>query len=214
MRTTIVSALAVGLASAVASAGLSSVQSTPVDISSLTVPVDNVWSGDYGTRATKTADKDWGYVTTNAGAGSDSVWIDEIWTGDMHTNTISLDLIGGRGGPANTTININKQVQNVTGFTWTGFTMVLSTVSGNVNVLSSTSADFAGIVITNNNTSTVTMTYTGGAVVNTDFADFFFSFSIPLSSVWSFNIEQTPVPTPGALGLVGVAGLVASRRRR
>lgn len=214
MRTTIVSALAVTLASSAAVAGLSSVSSTPVDISSLTVPVDNVWSGDYGTRTEKTPDKDWGFVTVGAGGPSDTVWIDEIWTGDMTTNTIGLDLYGGRDVRADTTININKQVQNVTGFTWTGFTMVLSTASGNVNVLSSTSPDFSSIVITNNNTNSVTMTYTGGAVVDTDYADFLFSFKIPLTSVWSFTIEQTPVPAPGAIGLVGIAGLVAARRKR
>jgi MYXO-CTERM domain-containing protein len=213
MRTLIVSAMALATAATAASAGLSSVQSSAVEIPSLTLPVDNEWSGEYGAIEQKHTGKDWGYETQTLGAANDTIWINELWTGDMVTNTIGLDLYGGRER-STTTININKSVENMTGGTWTGFTMVLSTINGNVNVLSSTSVDFSGIVITNNNTNSVTMTYTGGAVSSSDFADFAFSFSIPLSSVWQFTIEQTPVPTPGALGLVGVAGLMAARRRR
>lgn len=213
MRTLIVSAMALAAAATAASAGLSSVQSSAVEIPSLTLPVDNEWTGEYGAIEKAHTGKDWGYETKTLGAANDTIWINELWTGDMVTNTIGLDLYGGRER-STTTININKSVENMTGGTWTGFTMVLSTISGNVNVLSSTSVDFSGIVISNNNTSSVTMTYTGGAVGAGDFADFVFSFSIPLTSVWQFTIEQTPVPTPGALGLVGVAGLVAARRRR
>ncbi|HLO40544.1 MAG TPA: PEP-CTERM sorting domain-containing protein [Phycisphaerales bacterium] len=213
MRTLIVSAMALAAAATAASAGLSSVQSSALTIPSLTLPVDNTWTGDYGTREAKTAEKDWGYVTQGGGAQADTIWIDELWTGDMVTNTIGLDLFGGRER-STTTININKSVENATGFGWNGFTMTLSTINGNVNVLSSTSVDFSNIIISNNNTTSVTMVYTGGFVAAGDNADFSFSFSIPLSSVWQFTIEQTPVPTPGALGLVGVAGLVAARRRR
>jgi MYXO-CTERM domain-containing protein len=92
--------------------------------------------------------------------------------------------------------------------------MDLSTAMGNVNVISSSSPDFSSTIITNNNTSNVTMTYSGGSVANGDTGDFLFQFTIPLSSIWSFTITQTPVPAPGAAGLVAVAGLVALRRRR
>lgn len=213
MRTIILSALALTATATTAMAGLSSVQMTDVDLSSLTMPVDNAWTGEYGTRTTKTADQDWGFVTVSAGGGGDTIWIDEIWTGDMSANIIGVDLFGGRDGRADTQININKQVLNSTGFTWTGFTMTLSTAVGNVNVISSSSADFT-TTVTNNNTNNVTMTYTAGAVANGDTADFAFQFTIPLSSMWSFTITQTPVPAPGVFGLAGAAGLVALRRRR
>ncbi len=214
MRTIILSALAVAALSGSAMAGLSSVQSTAINAASLTMPVDNAWTGDYGTRGAKTPDQDWGYVTIQGGSNGDKIWLDEVWTGAMTTNVIGLDLFGGRDAMTDTTINISKDVQNVTGFTWTGFQMNLSTLSGNINVLSSSSADFASTIVTNNNTNNVSMTYSLGSVANGDTANFLFSFKIPISSVWSFTIEQTPTPTPGAFGLAGVAGLVALRRRR
>ncbi|MCK6478406.1 MAG: VPLPA-CTERM sorting domain-containing protein, partial [Phycisphaerales bacterium] len=194
--------------------GLTSVESSAIEIPSLTLPVDNQWTGDYGTRANKTPDKDWGFVTLANGGPSDTVWLDETWTGGLEENIIEITLIGGREVSTDTTININKQVQNLSGFTWTGFTMTLSTLGGNVNVLSSTSPDYSSVVISNNNTPTVTMTYSGGAVVDPDFADFNFSFMIPLTSIWTFTITQTAVPAPASAVLVGAAGLVALRRRR
>lgn len=214
MRTIILSALALTATATTAMAGLSSVQMTDIDLSSLTMPVDDAWTGEYGNGNDKADSQDWGYVTVMAGGDGDTIWIDEIWTGDLSANVIGIDLYGGRDARADTVIKFNKEVINVTGYTWTGFQMDLSTGVGTVNVLTSSSSDYGSTIVTNNNTNNVTMTYSAGAVANGDTANFYFEFAIPLQNIWSFTITQTPVPAPASLGLVGMAGLVAMRRRR
>jgi MYXO-CTERM domain-containing protein len=202
-----------------ASAGLTSANMSAVDVSSLTLPADNAWTGGYGTRTEKnnTNDiaKDWGFVAVAQGASTDSIWLDEVWTGPI-SNPATLDVtVDTNPGFNVTTINISKKVDNQTGFDWTGFTMTLSTLNGNVNVVQGPSSDkFNSPLLQNNNSNTVTMNFSNGVVAQGDDVTFNFKFEIPISGLWTFTITQTPVPAPGAFAIAGIAGLAGLRRRR
>lgn len=213
MKTLYGIACALAALAGTAQAGVVDMQVNAGDISALTLPVDNQWNGSYGDKGSAAPGQDWGYTMMNSGAETDSIWVTETWT-DSSKHTASLDVGVQSVGRADPTITLNKDVNNVTGYAWTAFTIVLSTQSGNVTLLGSpTSSDFSTAQIVNNPSPNVTMNFSGGTIAPGATGHFTFTFSVPMSGFWTFTITQTPVPAPGALVLAG-AGLLASVRRR
>lgn len=133
------------------------------------------------------------------------------------------------GGPASLTVQIDantdpdvtmtKNLINTTGFAWTSFIIQLNQISPfptpSTYPGSLGSSRFSSNSTVNGPTgSTMTFTQSGTdtPVLPGQSVSFFFTFNIPGSVV--FEMVQTPVPTPGALGLLGLGGLAALRRRR
>lgn len=174
---------------------------------------DGVYNGFAGARDVAPAGTDWGFVS---GVSSRvGVWHDEDWTsgGDVDlsaTGTSGLESVGQE-------IYLSKRTRNRSGFVWTGFQIVLTNAGGNITLIDPvdpTGSGFSTVNVVGDGTPTITITYSGGSVALNSFANFEVNFEIPSGPSWQYTHIQTPVPTPGALALLGVGGLVAGRRRR
>lgn len=199
------------LAAGVAQAGVTSVNIVGTDIQELAL-VDGVWNGGYGTQVTAPSGTDWGYVTAAGGAATDRMWVDEDWT---QGGDVSLGFTVHVGEDATQFIGLNKRAKNRSGFNWTAFDILLQS-TGVVTVDTGTlaSPDFSGITVLNNGTPNVLLKFTGGNVGYDQFANFTIDFEIPSGPSWTYTMTQTAIPTPGAIALLGMGGLLAARRRR
>ncbi len=208
------SAAAVGLAASTAQAGLISANFSGDALSSLNLTDDGTFNGGYGPRSSSFTAQDWGYVTVANGAGADRTWVDEDWTaGGSVAFTASMTL----GEDATQFIGLSKRTKNRSGFTWTSFEIQITTPgAGIVTVDTGTlsSAEFPTVNVLNNGTNVVTLQFSGGSVVYNQFANFTIDFEIPSGPSWTYTMTQTPLPAPGAMALLGLGGLAASRRRR
>ncbi len=117
-------------------------------------------------------------------------------------------------------VKITKMLQNNTGIAWTSFDISLLHFPGfgplSVYAASATSDRFSSVGVTNFGTGDAFLHYslsgTDTAVLPGQSVMFQFTFNIPGDV--AFRMVQTPVPTPGALGLVGLGGIVLAGRRR
>jgi MYXO-CTERM domain-containing protein len=195
-----------------ANAAITGVSVTPDNISSLElsyVVADGVFNGGEGTRTDLApGGADWGYV-----ASTNSQWVDESWGAGGNVQLSS----SGQSGleSVDQEIFLNKRTRNRSGFVWTGFEIVLTNAGGAITLLSTpTNSNFSTVNVAGDGTNTVTITYSGGSVAQDSFTMFQVDFTIPSGPSWQYTQIQTPVPTPGALALVGLGGLAAGRRRR
>jgi MYXO-CTERM domain-containing protein len=176
--------------------------------------MDGQWNGGYGGRDIAGVGVDWGYLTRAAGSTADRMWVDEEWS---RAGDVSLGFSMTIGEDATQFIGLNKRARNRSGFDWTAFDIQITTPGmGIVTVDEGTlsSAEFSSVTVLNNGTNVVTLKFSGGSVGYNQFANFTIDFEIPAGPSWTYTMTQTPVPTPGALALVGLGGLVAGRRRR
>lgn len=159
--------------------------------------------------------EEWGWYLPNPeNSTAGNAWANETWIA---------------GGPArlrvevfadeDPDVTITKNLINTTGFAWTGFTIDLNFVSG-FGTPSAYPGSLGSSRFSSNSTvndgigAHMTWSMSGGdtPVLPGQNVSFFFTFNIPGAVV--FEMVQTPVPVPGALGLLGLGGLVAFRRRR
>jgi MYXO-CTERM domain-containing protein len=176
--------------------------------------MDGQWNGGYGGRDIAGVGVDWGYLTRAAGSTADRMWVDEEWS---RAGDVSLGFSMTIGEDATQFIGLNKRARNRSGFDWTAFDIQITTPGmGIVTVDEGTlsSAEFSSVTVLNNGTNVVTLKFSGGSVGYNQFANFTIDFEIPAGPSWTYTMTQTPVPTPGAIALVGLGGLVAGRRRR
>lgn len=146
--------------------------------------------------------------------------IREVWgtaaavPGSMVNFEMGADMPDGR---ATFPIGISKDIQNASSFFWTAFTVDLvpgpgATIS---NVAAVANAEFGSVVVIDNLDGSFTIEFdqNGGTGVaignNTDI-----NFSFDIDGAIDFEIIQVAIPAPGAFALMGMAGLVAIRRRR
>lgn len=149
---------------------------------------------------------------------SDSTTINlfENWVGAYGSNVFLGSTLDTGGTRVATAVNLDKLVDNNSGFFWNSFQVDLQAGAGATitNVAALTSGQFADVTITDNGGGSFTILWdqAGGTGVGLGgTADLMFSFDI--DGVLSFSQVQTPIPAPGvaAFGLAGLAGL---RRRR
>jgi hypothetical protein len=199
-----------------ASADLS-VSMNPGNISSLHLSLtgdDGQYNGGEGDRQVAAPGADWGFVpgTTPSRA---TVWHDEDWVGG---NSVDLSASGSSGLESGTQeIYLSKRTRNRSGFAWTGFQITISNAGGNINLLAPVEAagsGFNNVQVIGDGTPSLTVLYFGGTVALNAFGNFQIDFEIPGGPSWAYTHVQTPIPAPGALALVGMGGLMASRRRR
>jgi MYXO-CTERM domain-containing protein len=195
-----------------ANAAITGVSVTPDNISSLELSYENadgVFNGGEGTRTDLAPfGADWGFVS----AGNRQ-WVDESWVAGGNVQLSS----SGQSGleSVDQEIFLNKRTRNRSGFVWTGFEIVLTNAGGAITLLSTPSnSNFSTVNVAGDGTNTVTITYSGGSVALNSFTTFQVDFTIPSGPSWQYTQIQTPVPTPGALALLGLGGLAAGRRRR
>ncbi len=204
---------AMSLVGGIAQAGVLSVDISGSAIDPLILS-DGEWNGGYGGRPSAPAGVDWGYLTRAAGSTADRMWVDEDWT---RGGQVSLGFSMTLGEDATQFIGLNKRAKNRSGFTWTAFEIQLTTPgAGIVTVDTGTlsSAEFSSVNVLNNGTNVVTLQFSGGSVGYNQFANFTIDFEIPSGPSWTYTMTQTPLPAPGAMALLGLGGLAASRRRR
>jgi MYXO-CTERM domain-containing protein len=208
-------AAAVILTAGSAQAGLISANFSGDAITPLSLTGDGTFNGGYGPRdPLNLTPQDWGYVTVANGAPVDRTWVDEDWVAGgsvAFTSTMTV------GEDATQFIGLSKRAKNRSGFDWTAFDIEITTPgAGIVTVDESTlfSPDYSSVTVLNNGTNVVTLKFTGGSVGFNQFADFIIDFEIPAGPSWTYTMTQTAIPTPGALGLLGLGGMIAGRRRR
>lgn len=142
--------------------------------------------------------------------------IRENWGGGFG-RSVDFAMGADSDGRSQFPIGIQKDVTNSTDFVWTGFAVLIkggvgSTIS-DVAALPNSSFDLVNIVDNGDGSFLIEFGIDSGTGValgdNT-----ILNFDFKVDGAIDFLIVQTPIPTPGSIALLSVAGLVASRRKR
>ncbi len=157
---------------------------------------------------------DWGWAPLEN--GNASAWAKENWIGMGQVNLG----VGVKTDGIDPDVVIQKDLTNDTNFDWIAFTIDLMPAPGFGPLVvypgSVASSRFSGHDVTNHADGSATIDYfiTGEdrPVSHGEFVAFFFTFNVP-GDVF-FQMKQTPVPEPTALGLLLMGVFVAARRQR
>lgn len=128
----------------------------------------------------------------------------------------------GDPGLGGTSIGIAKDILNSTTFDWTAFHIDLIPGDGSDEITvdpDSVGSDrFSDIDVMNNDDGSASIWFftdkNQGDTPVLIGESVMMSFNMTIFGAISFTMIQTPVPTPGALALLGLAGAVSRRRRR
>lgn len=183
-----------------ASAGLTGMDWSSSDLSSLNLEPDGVWNeGD-----------DYTYDAQN-------VHIFETWVGGFGRN-VAFDIgLSIDDRTPTTGINFSKMLTNTTNFFWSSFEIVLTPGMGTMinGVTASPNFEFGDVNVTaGGNGSWIILweQFNGTGVGIGESTKLTFGFNI--EGNLGFEMKQTPVPAPAGAALLGVAGLCGVRRRR
>ncbi|MBL0921754.1 MAG: hypothetical protein IBJ10_06460 [Phycisphaerales bacterium] len=192
-------ALPMSLCAAAASAGITSMEWSPVTIGALDLAPDGVWSqgDDYLFREY-------------------DVVMNENWRSGFGRNVV-FGIGYEHDGDRATGINFTKSVSNNTSYFWSSFRIVLTPGLGSsmANVMASANPQFSDVNVSAGPGSSwvILWSQNGGTGVGIgDNASLSFSFDI--DGNLGFMMKQTPIPAPGAAAVLGLAGLAGARRRR
>jgi hypothetical protein len=151
----------------------------------------------------------WGYDLVGPNAAA---WIDEHWDA---AGAVSFEVNVLTDG-FDPDVSLTKSLLNDSGFVWTEFLLELTPSLGGPIVVDPGSVDsdhFDTFDVTNNPDGSASILYSGGVPVGLgDSLSLDFTFNVPADV--AFTMVQTPLPTPGSLALLAVAGLIGPRRRR
>lgn len=183
-----------------ASAGITEMQWDTISINALDLGVDGVWSeGD-----------DYDYREYD-------VTMFETWVGGFGRDVIfdvSFDHDGSRGG---TSIGFIKSLNNSTNFFWSSFQIVLTPGLGSTisNVTAAPNAAFGDVSVNAGGGGSWVLLWDqdGGTGVSTG-GSTAFTFGFEIAGNLGFMMKQTPLPAPGGVALLGLAGACGLRRRR
>jgi len=157
------------------------------------------------------------------------IWMAESWAGAPgEIADVAVNLTPGVipvSGDAVFPIVVDKQVTNESDIFWNAYEIeIVETGSGTIsNVTASPNAEFAGVTISPitdgvliryDLSSMMGGTGSGVSTGNSTLFNFSFDYTGDITDGIDFRIIQTAIPTPGTLGLVGIAGLAVARRNR
>ncbi len=172
---------------------------TPVDVAALQTAPDGQWLEG----------RDWDYV-------NDTFWIMEEWVGGPG-DTVSVNHGIEVLGRSVTPIDLQKMLTNETNFMWTSFEMMLlpNTGASIDNVTANANPEFfdVSIIDLNNGGWKIVWDTIGGGTGVPVGQDTTIEVNFEIDGNISFNIEQTPIPEPASLVLLGL-GMLAMMRRR
>ncbi len=162
----------------------------------------------------------WGYETVENHVMVDEEWIDAGPVAFMFGDA-DWQYNGGGAGPGGIDILIDKLVTNSTDFDWSGFQIDLVPMPGTsleVEVGSIVSDRYSQIDVSTPGDGSVSLTFSTDPLAG-DIAVGFgetaaFQFSMTVFGDIAFSMIETPIPEPGALALLAIAGVSAVRRRR
>lgn len=179
---------------------------------------DGSWDkGLNATLATAQPGEDFGFPIDFGGV----MWMRENWIGGVGSTAgfaTSFDTVDtGNGGSVTFPITILKEVTNNAGFFADRFVIELTETGGSsiAGVFANPNAAFDTVsIVTAGPTTTITFDIGAGSGLSAS-DTVVFDFGFDVSGSISFNIEQTLIPTPGVVTLLGLSavGVVARRRR-
>lgn len=150
-----------------------------------------------------------------------AIQLDETWTHatpsifSVEENSLSA-VEGGIAGGAH--LLIDKNVVNMTGFDFTGWIInITPNAGGTIKLVSAFSNRFDDITFTEFGDGSAQIVYALDGIDDTAvlFGETLkMEFVFQVNGALGFTIKQIPVPAPGALALLGAAGLVGWNRRR
>jgi|GEM_PF-1430819 len=160
--------------------------------------------------------RDWNWNQSGTSLQDGEAIAHENWTG-MSPVDLNVGVLTDGLDPD---VKITKMLQNNTANAWTSFDIQLLRFPGfgalTVSAASAISDRFSSVSVTNFGSGDALLHFelagAEPAVAVGQSVMFQFTFSIPGDV--AFRMVQTPVPTPGAFGLLGLAGLTLARRRR
>lgn len=175
---------------------------TPIDVEALDLGEDGVW----------TQGEEWWPGPTEG-----SLNFAETWVGGFGSQVV-LETSAVDATPRSPFgIDIGKDIDNNSGFTWTSYQVdiqvgpstVVTDLTGLVN------SQFADVTVNDLGGGAFSLLWEQGAGTGVSVGETaMIDFTITIDGQISFNISQTPIPTPASAALFGLAALAGARRRR
>lgn len=183
-----------------ANAGIMGMEWSSNDLSALNLGADGAWSQP----------DDYDYDAQH-------VYMFETWMGGFGSNVLFDIAVAFDQRTPSTDIVFSKIVTNTTDFFWSSFEIVLTPGLGTTisDVVADPNLEFMDVNVMAGGGGSWIITwdqFTGTGVGIGESTKFSFGFNI--DGNLGFMMKQTPIPTPGAIALLGAAGLCAARRRR
>lgn len=174
----------------------------PVDVEALDLGDDGVW----------TQGEEWW-----PGPAGESLNFAETWIGAFGSQVV-LETAATDATPRSPFgIDIAKDINNNSGFTWTSYQVDIQVGPNTVvtDLTGLTTGQFSEVTVTDLGGGAFSLLWEQGAGTGVSVGETaMIDLTITIEGQISFDITQTPIPTPASAALFGLAALTGARRRR